>query len=399
MLKGKRIMVLGGSSFQIPLIKKAKEMGLYVITCDYLPENPGHQLADEYINISTTDKQAVLEGAKKLDIDAIVTLSSDPAIPTVAFVAHALGLKGPKPDAIEMLNEKDLFRKQLNELGLNTPKYFVVHGVEIPSEIKHSQSKFVVKPVDSCGSKGITFSSTDTVELTKAIKTALSYSRAQRCILEEYIEGDQIHGDGYLQNGKLIYQYLGDHVFYTKTQNFIPISTQWPCKYNNEIVNEVINQVEIIAKGTGYQDGPVNIEARITKTGKVYIIEVGPRNGGNFVPIIQEHLTGFDFVSRIIFDALGKSFPTQPCKPNNKVGAYYIIHAEKSGKFKGLIFNNHIKDHIFFYNLFKKEGEPVNEYIGSNTTIGVALLEFSSIEERDSLMKDIDHVISVEVVD
>jgi biotin carboxylase len=399
MLQNKRIMVLGGSSFQIPLIKKAKEMGLYVITCDYLPENPGHQLADEYINISTTDKKAVLEGAKKLNIDAIVTLSSDPAIPTVAFVAHALGLKGPRPDAIEILNEKDLFRKQLNKLGLNTPKFFVVHEAEIPSEIQNSQSKFVVKPVDSCGSKGITFSSTNTVELTKAINTALSNSRAHRCILEEYIEGDQIHGDGYLQNGKLIYQYLGNHVFYTKTQNFIPMSTQWPCKYKDEIVNEVINQVEIIAEGTGYQDGPVNIEARITKTGKVYIIEVGPRNGGNFVPIIQEHLTGFDFVSRIIFDALGESFPTQPCKQNNKVGAHYIIHAEKSGKFKGLIFNNHIKDHIFFYNLFKKEGEQVSKYVGSNTTVGVALLEFLNIEERDRLMEDIDNVISVEVFD
>jgi biotin carboxylase len=399
MFQNKRIMILGGSSFQIPLIKKAKEMGLYVITCDYLPENPGHQFADEYINISTTAKTAVLEGAKKLNIDAIATLSSDPAIPTVAFVAHALGLRGPRPDAIDILNEKDLFRKQLNKLGLNTPEYFVVHEAEIPLEIQNSQSKFVVKPVDSCGSKGITFSTTNTVELTKAINTALSNSRAQRCILEEYIEGDQIHGDGYLQNGKLIYQYFGDHVFYTKTQNFIPISTQWPCKYSTDIVNEVVNQVEIIADGTGYLNGPVNIEARITKSGTVYIIEVGPRNGGNFVPIIQEHLTGFDFVSRIIFDALGEPFPAQPYKRTNKVGAHYIIHAEKSGKFKRLIFNNQIKDHIFFYNLFKKEGEPVNKYIGSNTTIGVALLEFSSIEERDRLMKDIDHVISVEVDD
>ena len=288
-------MILGGSNFQLPLIKKAKEMGLYVITCDYLPDNPGHKFANEYHNVSTTDKNAMLELAKTLNIDAIVTFSSDPAMPTVAFVAQALGIKGPSPKAVAALIEKDLFRVILNELGLNVPKHYVVSTAEIPEEIKNSRSKFVVKPVDSCGSKGMTFSTSNTQELLHAIDYALTTSIARRCIIEEYIEGNQIHGDGYLHNGELIYQYLGDHIFYTKTKNFVPISTRWPCKYGNEVLDELISQVEAIAKATGFLDGPVNIEARVTKTGEVYIIEVGPRNGGNYVPIIQEHLTGFDF--------------------------------------------------------------------------------------------------------
>jgi len=397
MFANKKLMVLGGSNFQLPIIKRAKEMGLYVISCDYLPDNPGHQFSDEYHNVSTTDKEAVLALAKTLSIDAIVTLSSDPAIPTVAYVSNALGLKGPSPDAVASLTEKDLFRSLLFKLGLKAPEHYVVNSASIPKELVGSILKFVVKPVDSCGSKGITFSTTDTYELTQAIKYALKNSRAGRCILEEYIAGDQIHGDGYLEDGKLIYHYLGDHVFYTKTKNFIPISTRWPCKYNKEVLDKLASQVEVISKATGYLKGPVNIEARVTDNGEVYIIEVGPRNGGNYVPIIQERLTGFDFVTKIIFDAFGGTILVPDTMQNNKVGAYYILHSEKAGVFKGVTISDKIMGNIFFYNVFKKEGESVSEYVGSNTTIGVVLLEFDRVAERNKIMSEIGEHIQVQV--
>ena len=88
----KRILFLGGSAFQIPPIKYTKEQGHYVITCDYLPDNPGHEYADEYYNISTTDKEAILDLAKKLNFDGIVAYASDPAAPTQAYVGNKLGL-------------------------------------------------------------------------------------------------------------------------------------------------------------------------------------------------------------------------------------------------------------------------------------------------------------------
>lgn len=398
MFDNKKIMVLGGSNFQIPIIKRAKEMGLYVISCDYLPDNPGHQFSDEYHNVSTTDKEGVLELAKTLNIDAIVTLSSDPAIPTVAYVANALGLNGPSPDAVTILSEKDLFRSLLSKLEFKVPKNYIVNSASIPKEIVNSTSKFVVKPVDSCGSKGITFSSTNTFELIQAIENALKNSRAKRCIIEEYIEGDQIHGDGYLRDGKLIYHYLGDHFFYTKTKNFIPISTRWPCKFNNGILDKLVHQIETVSNAISYLNGPINIEARVNDTGEVYIIEVGPRNGGNYVPIIQEHLTGFDFVSKIIYNSLGVSMPVFDSISDKKVGAHYILHSEKNGIFQDVKIRDKIKSHIFFYKVFKNKGDVVSEYVGSNTTIGVVLLEFDSISERDNLMSDISEHIQVVVL-
>jgi biotin carboxylase len=260
----------------------------------------------------------------------------------------------------------------------------------------NSNSKFVVKPVDSSGSKGITYSSANTSELNHAIEYALENSRAKRCIIEEYIDGDQIHGDGYVQNGKLIYKYLGDHFFYTKTRNFIPISTRWPCKYyGTRTLDVIINQVEGICNAIGYMDGPVNIEARVTDLGEVYIIEVSPRNGGNYVPIIQERLTGFDFMSKIIYSSLGLNLQITDRLYNTKVGAYYILHSEKEGIFQDVRISDKIKDHIFFHKIFQNQGDAVHEYVGSNTTIGVVLLEFDSISERDFFMPDISDFIQV----
>ena len=155
-MKQKKILLLGGSQQQIPSIKKAKELGFYTVTCDYLPENPGHKFADEYYNVSTTDKEAVLSLAKKLQIDGIVAYASDPAAPTAAYVAEKMGLPGNPYESVKILTEKDLFRDFLHNHGLNCPK---AHGYtsceEAAKDIEQFQFPVMVKPVDSSGSKGV----------------------------------------------------------------------------------------------------------------------------------------------------------------------------------------------------------------------------------------------------
>ena len=118
----KKILLLGGSYFQVPSVKKTKELGYYTITCDYLPDNPGHKFADEYYNVSTTDKEAVLKLAQELKIDGIVCYASDPAAITAAYVAEKMGLAGQPYKSVEILANKDLFRKFLAENGFNTPR-------------------------------------------------------------------------------------------------------------------------------------------------------------------------------------------------------------------------------------------------------------------------------------
>lgn len=387
----KKILILGGSDFQIPLISAAKKEGLYVITCDYLPENPGHKLSDLYVNASTTDKEAVLQVAIENKIDAITTFSSDPAIPTIAYVAEHLGLPGISVEAAESFSNKDSFRNLLHKANLNTPDFFVVDREVLLNDLDGNK-KYIVKPVDSSGSKGVRLSNGTASDTLNCIAYSLGFSRSGKCIIEEYIDGPQIHGDAFLQDGKLISSYFGDHYFYTATNSFIPISTRWPTSQSVEVYKQVTEQVEKLAKYTGYLNGPINVEARLSSEGKIFIIEVGARNGGNFVPLIQEKLTGFNYINAVLKTSLGQ-------KLNNNmtaklgIGAYYIVHADKSGVFNKVNIDSSLEPYLFKQTIFKKQGDLVEEYCGSHTTIGVLLFEFPSIELRDSYMDNIKFLV------
>lgn len=398
-----RILILGGSPFQVPLIRRAKERGLYVVTCDYLPGNPGHRLADEYHNVSTTDKDGVLALARRIGIDAVATLSSDPALQAVAYVANTLGLPGAPLSAVVQLTEKDAFRALMRSAGLRTPVTRVLtdsdasHVRAVADELAASGLRHIVKPVDSCGSKGITVLEPGARDLDAAVNLALAHSMGRRCIIEQYVDGPQIHGDGFMQAGRLVHHYLGDHVFYTRTRNRIPISTRWPCRFGDDVLADLAAQVERVCDAAGYADGPVNIEARVTPAGGVYVIEVAPRNGGNFVPLIQQHLTGFDFVERVLDGALGIRAALDTGTLRRGVGAHYILHSNRDGRFSGVRVSDEIRPNIVSMSVFKQVGEPVREYVGSNTTIGVALLAFSEMPERDKLMDEAGRHFMVDI--
>ena len=199
--------MLGGSLQQVPAIKRAKELGFYVITCDYLPSNPGHKYADEYYDVSTTDLEGVLQLAQNLNIDGIIAYASDPAAPTAAYVSEKMGIPGNSYDSVKILTEKDLFRKFLSENGFCTPKAkgYLTYK-EAVSDIDSYRFPIMVKPVDSSGSKGVVKVYSKT-ELEAAVEEALSYSRSKRFIIEEFIvkKGYQVSGDGFSVDGKLVF--------------------------------------------------------------------------------------------------------------------------------------------------------------------------------------------------
>lgn len=392
----KQILILGAGDFQLKLIQLAKQEGHYVITTDYLPDNPGHALADEHYHVSTTDKASILALARDLKIDAVATLSSDPAMPTVAYVAHHLGLPGPSIESIAILTQKNLFRQTLKKIGLNTPTVYSTDDNKIPENLNES-ARYVVKPVDSCGSKGVTSSRGSAMQIGAAIEQALEFSASRQVIVEDYIDGPQVHGDGFMADGRLIHFYLGDHFFFSKSKKSVPISTRWPTHFANETINEIKRQVERVASEAGYLTGPVNIEARITKDQKVYLIEIGPRNGGNYVPIIQQRLTGFNYVKAVLDSALGQLDLAliTPKEHYASAGAYFVLHANDDGVYEGLELSPKIKKHIFFLKEFKHPGDVVQKYAGSHNALGVILCEFGSIFERDLIMDEIDDLIHI----
>lgn len=150
-------MLLGGLRYLIPVIEAAHKLGIYVITCDYLPDNIAHKYSDEYCNVSIVDKEAVLKIAQEKQIDGIMSFAVDPGVITAAYVQEQMGLPAFGPyESVCILQNKDRFRQFLTEHGFNVPKAKGFSSVEEAlSGLNGFEWPLIVKPTDSAGSKGV----------------------------------------------------------------------------------------------------------------------------------------------------------------------------------------------------------------------------------------------------
>ena len=397
----KKLLILGAMEMHVPLIKRAKEMGNYVITVDYIPENPGHKLADEAYYDSTTDLDAVLKLSKKLNIDGIMTYNSDPAAPTAAYVAEKLGLPGNPYQSVKIMSEKNLFRDFLISNGLNAPKFGNYLNIEDAlCHINDFSFPIIIKPVDSSGSKGVTVVN-NVNDVQNAIECALEKSRSKKFIIEEYIEpvGKQLHGDGFVQNGKVVFLHLGDHHFDSTINNLVPYSTTYPTEHPVEIVNACKNQIQDFMSKVGFKNGGFNVELRISnKDNKPYIIDIGARNGGNFTPKVIEYGSGFNFLDRAIKIALGENI--DDIKMTDKVSnfvSYLILHSDKNGVLNNIVLDKMIEDRIIEKHIYLKSGDKVETFLGANAALGVLIMKYESREVMDEIVEKFPSLYKVEL--
>lgn len=397
----KKLLMLGGSMQQIPAIKMAKELGYYVITCDYLPENPGHAYADECYNVSTTDLEGVLVLAKKLEIDGIVAYASDPAAPTAAYVAEKMGLPGNPYESVKLLTEKDLFRKFLKEHGLNCPKAQGFASYEDAIAVIH-EFKFpvMVKPVDSSGSKGVV-KINNVEELKAAVEEALSYSRGKRFIVEEFIvkKGYQVSGDGFSVDGKLVFTSYGNELYSGKgTREYVALGEFWPSLLTPEQKNKVDDELQKLITALGMRTSAYNIEVILDENDTVYILELGPRNGGSYIPQLIQYATGVDLVKYTILAAAGDLKEELHMAPTVGVYSNYMILSTKSGFFKGLWFEeNFRKNNLMDVYCTYHEGDEVHAYKNTTHSLGTILFKAENVEQMMEITQNMEKYYYVKV--
>ena len=396
----KRILMLGGSKQQIPIIKLAKEMGHYVITCDYLPENPGHQFADEYHNVSTTDLDGVLELAKGLDLDGIVAYASDPAAPTAAYVADKLGLPGNPYESVKLCTEKDLFRDFLQKHGFNCPvaKGYTTYE-EAAADIGRFKFPIMVKPVDSSGSKGVV-KVTDPADLKSAVEEALSYSRGKRFIVEEFIvkKGYQVSGDGFSVDGKLVFTSFGNELYssFGGTRDYVALGEFWPSLLTAEQKAKVDDELQRLITALGMRTCAYNIEVILDETDTPYVIELAPRNGGSYIPQLIKYATGVDLVKYTILGALGEDCSDLQMAPTTAIVSNYMIMSHKDGVFKDIVFDEEFKkNNLLDVYCTHKAGDTVTAYKNTTDSMGTILFKADSVEKMIEITSNIEKYYSV----
>lgn len=391
----KKVLLLGGSHFQVPSVKKAKELGYYTITCDYCPDNPGHKFADEYYNVSTTDKEAVLALAQKLNIDGIVCYASDPAAPTAAYVAEKMGLPTSPYKSVEILSNKDMFRDFLRQNDFNVPmaKGYAYSEVDkLMQEASCFKFPVMVKPVDSSGSKGV--KKVDIPEdLKSAVDAAMIYSRCKRFIVEEYVEkyGYQIAGDGFSVDGKLVFRcFANEHFDSSGINPYVPVGESWPYNMPKHIHEKIHSEIQRALTLLNMKTQAYNFDARIDKDENVYLMEIGPRNGGNLIPQVTKYATGVDMVEYTIKAAMGEDCTNLHMAEPNGFWSNYMIHSQKPGILKELwIDEDFRKNNIVELEMLYNPGDKIEAFTGSNGTLGTMILKFASEEE---MLEKMDHM-------
>ena len=396
----KRILMLGGSTSQICAIKKAQEMGHYVIICDYLPDNPGQYVADEFYQVSTTDKDAVLELAQKLDLDAVVCYASDPAAPTAAYVCEKLGFPTNPYESVMVLSNKDTFRNYLKEHNFNTPYAECYTDIDT---MKVSAGKFnfpvMVKPVDSSGSKGINkIYSAD--EYDFAYEDAMKYSRAKRIVVEEFIEkkGYQVSGDGFTVDGKLVFRCFGNE-FYSSNgiKEYVPLGECWPSVLDEATQTKIHNELQRLITELGMKTGAYNIEVILDKDNNVYILELGARNGGSLIPQITQYATDVDMVEYTIKAALGEDCSTLKMAPAKGYWSNYMVHSKKTGKLVKVNIADELKGNYVEYQTDFKTGDDVFAFENSGPALGTMVFKYGSMEEMFDKTARLTELVTVEV--
>jgi biotin carboxylase len=397
----KRVLMLGGSIYQTYAIKEAVKLGYYVITCDYLPGNPGHKFAHEYHNVSTTDKEAVLELASKLKVDGVVAYASDPAAPTAAYVCEKLGLPTSPYRSVEILSNKDLFRAFLQKNGFNCPKAKgYVRYEDALADWSEYRLPVMVKPVDSSGSKGITKLS-DVGGLEEAVREALNYSRAKRFLIEEFIEkkGHQISGDAFSVDGRLAFHCFGNE-FYDPTcdKDFAPLGECWPFQMDRKYITDLSEQLQRLMTLLGMRSNAYNVEAIVGQDDRVYLLEVGARSGGSLIPQVTEYATGVNMVTYVIKAAMGEDCSDLIMKEPVGCWSNYMVHSDRTGLFKSIRFDEDFRrDHLVDWVTDIKPGDPVHRFRGAQDCIGEFILKYDSVGQMFEVIRDMERFVHVDV--
>ena len=397
----KRLLLLGGSRFALPVIEAAHKLGIYVITCDYLPNNIAHRYSDEYQNVSIIDKEAVLSKARELEIDGIMSFACDPGVATAAYVAEKMGLPSAGSyEAISILQNKGKFRQFLTDNGFNVPVSKAYTSIkQALNETDLFNWPVIVKPTDSAGSKGVK-KVEDKSQLKPAIEHALQYSHCGEFIIEDFLaqKGFSSDCDSFSLDGKMVFWGFNCQYFDKNASNpYTPSGYSWPSSISAHNLDYLKKEIQRLISLLNLKTSVFNIEVRECENGKPYIMELTPRGGGNRLSEMMEIGTGASIISNALRYAVGLPLAPINEKQMRENLVEVILHSDRPGVFDELVVCEELRDRVLEKDLWVKPGDKIGGFSGANEAIGTLVLQFDAKSEVDTFMANINQYVTVKL--
>ena len=349
----KNLAVIGASYLQLPLILKAKEMGLCTHVFAWAADDVGEKAADVFYPISIVEKEAILEQCRKIGIDGITSIGSDLAMKTVSYAAEALGLPANSAEAVLRSTDKHAMRLAFEANHDPSPRSILVTSYD---DVPLSELSFplIVKPLDRSGSRGITrLESPD--GLKEAIEAARECGFKKQALLEEYAEGKEYSVESISHNGKHTILAITEK-FTTGSPHFIETGHLEPSGLDEAMTEHVKRVITHALSSLGITLGAGHSEIKIDSSGNIRLIEIGGRMGGDLIGSDLVPLsTGYDFVKAVILCALGE--PPREFKEeiSKAAGVRFIFEEEDRKAYRKLLAEH--PEYLIRAEISEEEGE------------------------------------------
>ena len=397
----KKIVILGGGTNQLPLIRTAKELGYYVVLCDFRDNVEGIALSDVHYQVNTLNYDEVAEVCEKETPDGIIS-NSEPAMPIVAKISQVFGLIGNSEESISSFMSKNKFRALQKRVGCFSPSYYEITSVdEIWSIIDKLKFPIIIKPAQCSGSRGSRrIDSLDRDFIINTSNDCFHYTTNGKVVVEEFVEMPiltTVEGDVFIHNDKILY----DGIFSTTRAAWAPMV---PMTYTAPVVieemrlkqlHEVLKKLFTEAK---IKHGEYNIEGYFTKDGDCFIIEINVRQGGHEIPLLIRDFTGIDYTKLLVSTSVGDDSYWNNII--NKTVAFRNIikqttFSQYEGKYGGLVIDATVKDKVYRVLEKLKKGDKVEKCVDGQSLVAIVDLEFPNRESQLQVYEKVNELIKV----
>ncbi len=300
----KKLMILGAGIYQVPLIRRAREMGLYTIVVSCPGDYPGFEVADQVCLLDTRDREGILEAAKREGIDGVCTSGTDVAVAAIGYICKRLGLCGLSFDAACRVTDKWRMKEAFCRGGVSTPRFEKASSlVQVRQAAQRLGYPLVVKAVDSSGSRGVVIVKEES-QLEAAFHEAMEVSQKGYALVEEYIQAHEIGVDGFVKGGRLVFFAPHEKYMFRSGQAAAPAGHRFPYLGSQRLLEEIRRQMQLAVDAVGLDACPVNADVLVDGE-RAWVLEIGGRTGATCIPELISIHYGFSFYEKIIENALG----------------------------------------------------------------------------------------------
>lgn len=400
----KTVMIIGAGRAQIPLIEAARKEAYRTLVCDISPSAPGAALADEFLRVSTRDREGLLKAGKAGRIDGVVA-NSEYAMCDLAYIAAELGLVGNPEDAVATLSSKSAFRLLQKKEGLFAPAFLEDASLERllsgPGALSYP---ILIKPDQGSGTRSVAVITDprDREAVRRAIHAARTVSRNGKAMAEEFVPMTArrvIEGEIFLHHGEILWDGLF-HTVRSRTLPMIPMTYVFPLceeETGNRRLKEALTKA---FRAAGIVYGEYNIEMYFTPEGEPFLIELNPRQGGNDLPRYVRESCGIDLTRLLVTTAMGddaywNSLRHSPRSQKRLI--HHMLYPHTGGILKGLSIDDSIYARVLRIHMNPVVGDPIKKTRDGSYDIGYVDLCFDDAEEQMSAAMRMEELIRIEI--